>query len=303
MKHLIATVLLLGFSSAAFATQTLNYTVPVGTVTHYKVTSVNQTNFFDVTISAEDGGKVGKSLQDAFLSGFKDIKITTESNVLETVREVRSDGTRLVEALFDTSTNIQASTVNIPQSHLKYTTSILYQADGQVQVQSVKYDRTSFPTSFTDEMLNDLEQVLKTTLNSTETKLYGQSFELNQPLFFEYKIENSAFGKTNANVKVSRTLTNVGEQGQLEFQTQSKIEAYKTTQDFSELLNMSAEYDFEATEIFSKERYLTDGRQEHTTTKSEGNYHFKTNLKIAEQKYTIIGNAKNALENNSDLIP
>ncbi len=70
MKQILTTALYVGFSCFAFAAQTLNYTVPVGTVTHYKSLSVNKTGFSDVTVSNEDGTPVKKAFQDAFMAGF-----------------------------------------------------------------------------------------------------------------------------------------------------------------------------------------------------------------------------------------
>jgi hypothetical protein len=301
VKRILTTALLVGFSSIALATQTFNYTVPVGTVTNYKTLSINQTSFNDVTVSNEDGTPVKKTFQDAFMTGFKNFNSTTVTNVSETVREVLTDGTRVVDATNSATVEAKTATVTIPTQTLKFSTTTAYLANGQVQLQALKYDRSTLPKSMTDSVIESLEQDLKTSLSSPTPSLYGQAFEINQPVLFDYKLENSVFGTVQAQVNGTRTLTNIGAQGQLEFQIQTTTSAYTAKLEFKEL-SMVSEYEFPASTINSTETYLADGRLEHSSLKSVSIYKFKTSLKVLDQKILISGTANLNLENSSDLV-
>lgn len=301
MKRILTTALLTGFSSFALAAQTLNYTVPLGTVTNYKSVSVNQTSFNDVTVSNEDGTPVKKSLQDAFTAGFKDFNSTTTASVTETVREVLADGTRVVDAANTATVETKSGAITIPIQTLKFLTTTAYLANGQVQLQALTYDRSSLPKSMTESVIESLEQDLKTSLSSPQPSIYGQGYELNQPLFFEYKIQNSGFGQIEAQVNGSRTLTKIGAQGQLEFQIQTTTSAYTAKLEFQEL-TMVSEYQFPASTINSSQTYLSDGRLEHSNLKSIGAYKFKTGFKLLDQKIVISGTANLNLETSSDLV-
>ncbi len=301
MKRILTTALLTGFSSFAFAVQNLNYTVPLGTVTNYKSLSVNQTSFNDVTVSNEDGTPVKKSLQDAFTAGFKDFNSTTAASVTETVIDVLADGTRVVDATNTATVQTKSGTITIPIQTIKYSTTTAYLANGQVQLQALKYDRSTLPANITESVIESLEQDLKTSLSNAQPSIYGQGYELNQPLFFEYKIQNLGFGQIEAQVSGSRTLINIGTQGQLEFQIQTTTNAYTAKLEFQGL-TMVSEYQFPASTINSTQIYLSDGRLEHSSLKSIGTYKFKTSFKLLDQKIVISGTASLNLETSSDLV-
>jgi hypothetical protein len=301
VKRILTTALFVGFSSIAIAVQNLNYTVPVGTVTNYKTLSINQTSFNDVSVSNEDGTPVKKAFQDAFMTGFKNFNSTTIATVSETVREVLIDGTRVVDATNSATVETKTGTVTIPTQTLKFSTTTAYLANGQVQLQALKYDRSTLPKSITDSVIESLEQDLKTSLSSPTPSVYGQAFEINQPVLFDYKLENSVFGTVQAQVSGTRTLTNIGAQGQLEFQIQTTTSGYTAKLEFKEL-SMVSEYEFPASTINSTETYLADGRLEHSSLKSIGTYKFKTSLKVLDQKILISGTASLDLETSSNLM-
>jgi hypothetical protein len=302
MKRVFLSALFIGFSSFALAAQTFNYTVPVGTVTNYKTSNVNQTIFSSVTVSNEDGTPVKKTFQDALTAGFKNFNSITTATVTETVREVLADGTRVVDTTNAATIETKNATLNLPTQNIKFITTTAYQANGQIQLQNLKYDRTTLPASITESIIESLEQDLKTSLSSPQPSVYGQSYELNQTVLFEYKLQNSGFGKIEAQVNGTRTLTAIGTQGQLEFETQTTTSAYTATFEFKEL-SMVSEYEFPASTVNSTETYLADGRLEHLSSKSSSTYKFKTSLKLLDQKLIISGSASINLQNSSDLIP
>jgi hypothetical protein len=302
MKRILTTALFVGFSSLALAAPNFLYTVPLGTVSHYKSISVNQTSFADVTVSNEDGTPVKKTFQDAFMAGFKDFNSTTKATVTETVIEVLTDGTRVVDATNIASVETTSGTINIPAQTLKFLTTTAYLANGQVQLQALKYDRSTLPQSMTESVIESLEQDLKSSLSSPQPSIYGRGYELNQPLLFEYNIQNSAFGSIDAKVNGTRTLTAVGAQGQLEFQIQTNTSAYTAKLEFEALPDMVSEYEFPASSLNSIETYLPDGRLEHSSSSAVTTYKFKTSLKLLDQKMVISGTASSTLENSSDLM-
>ncbi len=302
MKRTLTTAFFVGFSSLAFAAQTLTYAVPVGTVSQYKTLSVNQTSFNDVTVSNEDGTPVKKVFQDALTAGFKDFNSTTSASVTETVREILTDGTRMVDAVNSATVETKSGTISIPTQTLKFLTTTAYLANGQVQLQALTYDRSSLPSSLTDAMIDSLEQDLKTSLSSPKPSGYGQTYEVNQPVLSNYKLEHSGFGQIQTQVNLTRTLTTIGTQGQLEFQIQTNTDAYTAKLEFQALPDMVSEYEFPASTTTSTERYLADGRLEHSKSQSNGTYKFKTSLKLLDQKIVISGTATLELETSSDLV-
>jgi hypothetical protein len=299
---MITTALLTGFSSFALAAPNFLYTVPLGTVSHYKTLNFNQTVFNDITVSNEDGSPVQKSIQDAVMTGFKNIDLTTTADITETVREVSADETRVVDALTDSNVEIKSGSLSLPKQNQKYTITTAYLANGQVQIQDLKFDRSSLPKNMTESVIESLEQDLKTSLSSLQPSVYGIAYEPNQPLFFEYKVQNTGFGTIDATASGSRTLTNIGEQGQLEFQIQTTTNAYSAKLELQALSEMVSEYEFQASSVNATEIYLPDGRLEHSRSKSVSNYTFKTGFKLLGQNIVISGSARSSLENRSDLI-
>ena len=302
MKRILTSALLTCFSSLALAAPNFNYTVPLGTVTNYTSLSVNQTVFSDVTVSNEDGTPVKQSFQDAFKAGFKSFDSTTSANVTETVIEVLADGTRVVDATNSASVQTKTGTIIIPTQTLKFSTTTAYLANGQVQLQAIKYDRSSFPASITDSVIENLEQDLKASLSNPTPSVYGQGYQLNQAVLFDYKQQNSAFGQIQASVNGTRTLIKIGAQGQLEFQIQTTTSAHTAKLELQALPDMVSEYEFPASTVNTTETYLADGRLEHSSLKSIGTYKFKTSLKLLNQKMIVSGTANLNLETSSDLV-
>ncbi len=237
----------------------------------------------------------------AFMAGFKDFNSTTAASVTETVREVLTDGTRVVDATNSATVETKTGNLTIPTQTLKFSTTTAYLANGQVRLHALKYDLSTLPKSVTESVIESLEQDLKTSLSSPTPSVYGQAFEINQPMLFDYTLENSVFGTVQAQVSGTRTLTNIGAQGQLEFQIQTTTSGYTAKLEFKEL-SMVSEYEFPASTINSTETYLADGRLEHSSLKSNSTYKFKTSLKVLDQKILISGSANLDLETSSDLI-
>lgn len=208
----------------------------------------------------------------------------------------------MVDATNTATVTSKTATFSVPTQTLKYSSVTAYKPDGTTQLQDLKYDRNSFPGNTPDAMIDDLENNLKTALSSAKPTVYGQHYELNQPLFFEYRIQNSGFGAIEATINGTRTLKSIGDQGQLEFEVTTTTNAFKTKLELTKL-GMTSEYDFPSSTANSSERYLTDGRLEHMKSQSTTNYAFKTSIEIFSQDLSITGTGNVTLETSTDLIP
>jgi hypothetical protein len=306
MKRILTAVLVLGFSSTAFAVQILNYTVPLGTVTKYQQTSTTKTNFSNINFSLADGSSVSQGLQQALQevanANFKDSKSITEIATIETVLELQSDGTRIVETGYDSMTNSIVGIKLSPASKIKFNTKSAYHPDGKVEILNVKYDPASFPNAISLEALSKLETEILPTLQQATPHVYGTEWELGQPLFFEYQIRNTGLN-ISSRVSESRTLTSIGTQGQFEFQALSKVDAYKTTIDPDGTGNTTLEYNFPESTLNIFERYLNDGRLERSVSHKTTTYGFRFTLKLSEKTVIVTGNTTIAQKYTANILP
>lgn len=284
MKPLIVVMLAASLTSQTL-TETLYYLPDAGLITNYRSTLKTTARLVSSEVVRADGTAAPAGTGAAIIQGIvAGMNLQTLEESTDTILEVRSDGSRVVQTRGEIK-SINQSGLNLPPQ--RYTAVLVYQPDGQVRVQDVRFDTTNLSRN----MIAIVERNARAMQDGLPAQFVGAfsvGFVVGQSRDFT-RLERVALIADVAPVElqssIQRTLTERGVRGNYVFDLTTRLPAFEAQQSLP-ISTTPVRYSFEPTTSSGVQSFMADGRLERS--RSETTTRFRMEFTLASSVIRMV---------------
>jgi hypothetical protein len=262
----------LALAASAIAAEVMLYTPAQGTITKYRVVVKNTGEIISSEATASDGSPVSDELITTLRQAFtRGLNRTTTTDSIETVLEVQSDGTRITRIDSITGSRNASGTT----ASRKYTQTLAYKPDGQVEVREFKFDTTNLDAASADALTQTAKNLKKLVATQLDG-VYGIPLELGQSYEVTNQVQSLLFSDSPVEIASTTTRTFQGRdnQGRNMFDVVSMTPTFQFDNVISGL-SKPAKFVFGISNTTGTMHYLSDGRIERGTSQTNVQVNFE----------------------------